>query len=197
MSPRRSAPSASRVDVVAAAAAEPLPPPRVLPPRSPGGAASLPVAPSAPAESSASLADRRRSSGEPRALLSMLGADAHALWLRRRPIRRPAPEVSLSGRRWKSQASPREPSRLSSSRQWAVATEAEKKKKKKSSHLIGFSCEGRFHCGARGCIVTAEGGGAAFLEHLRTGRPFISPQPRASQRDPSQDRPKKALIRNH
>lgn len=184
---------ASPVDDVVAA--EPLPPPRVPPPRSPGGAALLPVAPSATAETSASLADRRRSSGEPRALLSMLGADAHAPWLRRRPIRGAAAKVSLGGRRWKSQASPGEPSRLSSSREWAVATEAEKKKK--SPHLIGFSREGRFYCRASECVVTAEtgveeNGGAAFLLHLRTGRPFTSPQPRASQRDPSQGSPKNA-----
>lgn len=70
-------------------------------------------------------------------------------------------------------------------------------KEKKSPHLIGFSREGRFHCRAREYIVTAEtgveeNGGAAFLLHLRTGRPFTSPQPRASQTDPSQGSPKNA-----
>lgn len=142
------------MDDVVVAAAEPLPPPRVLPPPSPGGAALLPVAPSAPAETSASLADRRRSSGEPRALLSMLGVDAHALWLRRRPIRGPAAKVSLGGDGKVKQVpgSPRGCHPVASGR-WQ-----QKRKRKKMPHLIGFSVEGRFHCEASECIVTADTG---------------------------------------
>lgn len=155
MCPGRSAPSASPVDDVVAA--EPLPPPRVLPPRSPGGAASLPVAASAPAETSASLADRRRSSGEPRALLSMLGADAHALWLRRRPIRGPGCEGVP---RWEEmETSGKSRGALEvviQSRVGGGDRSGKEKKKKKSPHSTGFSRVGRFRCGASECTVTAE-----------------------------------------
>lgn len=58
-------------------------------------------------------------------------------------------------------------------------------KKRQSSHLIGVFGEGRFHCGTSQCTVTAETNersGEAFLEHMRTDRPFDSPKPRTSQR---------------